>query len=135
MYFNFFYVNAVRIFLQSLFKFEGGVGRKMEDPKFFLSRIWGALNCEKTFFFFFLGGGVFLNSSKKLSCAIFWNFFKPLKGCPKNMNAIKLGSGIFFCMVNIFSSMPPTPPPPFSDLNSVWCLICYCYTVASLATR
>ena len=36
-----FYVNAVRIFLQSLFKFEGGVGKKMKDPQFFRSRIWG----------------------------------------------------------------------------------------------
>ena len=54
-------MNAVRIFLQSLFKFEGGVGRKMKDLKFFLVE-YGALNGEKKvffffFFFFFWGGG------------------------------------------------------------------------------
>ena len=37
----FFYVNAVTIFLQSLFKFEGGVGRKIKDPKFFLVQYGG----------------------------------------------------------------------------------------------
>ena len=83
----------------------------------------GAFNSEKKDFFW--GGGVFLNNSKKLSFAILWNFFKPLKGCPKHMNAIKLGFGNFFCIENIFSSMPLTPPPPLSDLNSVWSLICY----------
>ena len=82
----------------------------------------GALNGEKKFFFF--GGGVFRNNCKKLSFAILWNFFKPLKGCPKHMNAIKLGSGNFFCIENIFSSIPLIPPP-LSDLNSVWSLICY----------
>ena len=43
-------------FLQSLFKFEGGVGRKMKDPKFFLSRILGPSTVKKRIFF--LGGGL-----------------------------------------------------------------------------
>ena len=69
----------------------------------------GALNGEKKFFF---GGGwgVFLNNCKKLSFAILWNFFQPLKGCPKHMNATKLGSGNYFC-IKYFALHAPNPPP------------------------
>ena len=47
-------MNAVRIFLQSLFKFEGGVGKKMKDPQFFRSRIWGPSKVKRRV----LGGGL-----------------------------------------------------------------------------
>lgn len=64
--------------------------------------------------------GVFYIKSKKLSCVIFWYyvwrrfwlFLNDRRVYPKNTNAIRLGSGIYFASKTFFLSPPVSIPRP-----------------------
>ena len=55
--------------------------------------------------------------------------FQTIEGALEKHECYQFGIWTFFCIENIFSSMPP------SDSKNDWSLICYCYPVASLPTR